>query len=706
MANKVNQEQSEGRPLQAYAHFLHRQAHLAGLNTREISDAFAQAQREQERSEQGSSGSQTANLISKMAFSKSHIDRLLKAQARPTPPWPFTRQFLLITSRAAGLTAEQHRERLAVAQDLLADLEDTSLPRLAHPPVQRGGTTDGRHEETVATLRLEVDLERARHTETRLRYALRNTQFLMTTLWSIISALRDIISAHHALEARAYHSRDSPDELIRLRGETQQAIAHKHTAHEEAERAAERVRTLEALWEQARTDMYRLSLHTDAADFTVAAPDPAPSLLVVPQELLAQPALDDIAVALNKARMMNSQEELTAVDLEQDLVPGGSLQMVDELAVLVAASRLTDTDNRRTALRALCRDWPVHPETKDVLLRLINDEDLAIRGMAVDGLVYGWPSDAVVRDLLIGLLGHGEDFDVDAFDGLARGWAGDTVVRDVLVQLIGGGEDAFCVVVEELAEGWAGDPVVRNVLVRLAGSGSRSVRRAAVEGLVKGPLSDDLIGSFLSDEDEYVRDGAVEALTEAWADDDSAAIREALVLLIGGTDEKARCIAARGLIQGQLGGIAAREAVIQFCRDDNESIRRAAARVLARGWPGDAAARDAVVSLLHDNNQRVPRAVARQLGQGWPGDVAARDALILLTQHGSNEARRTAARVLAEEWPGDATVHDALTRLTHDGVHDYVRRTAVRLLAEAIWDSGPAEGRPAAPGLRDSWDTT
>ncbi|MCX4976480.1 HEAT repeat domain-containing protein [Streptomyces sp. NBC_00620] len=665
-----------------------------------------------------------------MTFSKSHIDRLFSAHALPSPPWPFTCQFLLITSRAAGLTAEQHRERLATAKSLLAALESASKGQLAHPPEQRSDTTPtGVHQGTIASLRLEVELERARHTETRLGYALRDAQFLMKTLWSIISALRDIISSHDALHARLYHSNTSTADLERLRDETQQAIAHKHAANDEADRAAARIRALEGLWDQARLDMHRLSLHPDAGDLTTPASDPEPRTPVVPQDLLAQPALDDIAAALNRIRALNFSEERAAVDLEHALTPtalhsGGG----DELSVLVAATHLTDTDNRRTALRTLCRDWPSHVETKEALFRLIkdedptvrrvavdglaqaeagdtvvrdalanlfiNDEDATARGRAVDVLVAGWPGDDVVRDTLISRLGSGEDFDVDALDGLARGWADDANARDALIRLIGDGEDTYCVVVQILAERWAGDTVVRDLLARLIANGGSEVRHAAAEGLVLWWPGDattyDILGHLFEDQDqdqvhdqdatESIRRRAVEMLRKAWAGD--VASRDALVELIGGDDEHARRVAAQGLVHGRSGATAALNTVIQFCSNDNERLRRAAARVLAKGWHGDTAARDAVISLLRDGNERVPHVAARMLAQGWAGDTTARNALILLTQHDSTRVRRAAARMLAQGWAGDATVHARLTVLSRDDIHKYVRRTATRLLTE------------------------
>jgi hypothetical protein len=653
---------------------------------REISERFAHAaQEQQEKAAQIGDGSRPSHPIAVMAFSKSHIDRVLKAQVVPSPLWPFTHVFLKITNRAAGLTQDEHQQRCHQARALIRAIESS-----AHLPAPGQTDSISAQHETIVALRLEVDLQRALHTETRLRYALRDAQFLMTTLWHIISALRDLISGHHLLEARAYHSGTHADEVARLRDETEQSIDHKRTAHEEADRVATRITKLEALWEQARGEVQRLAVHPDAAGFTHFTSDqgtaPHP---VLAQDLLAQPALDDIAAALTRARTLNAQEDRTAEDLEESLAPGEPLHDGDVLAILVAATRLTDRDTRRTAVRTLCRDWPLLAETKDVLVRLINDEDPVIVGMAVDGLVKASAGDVVIRDVLIRRLGDGEDFDVDAFDGLVRGWAGDAIVRDVLIRLLGDGEDSHAVVAAGLAEAWAGDSIARDALFRLARVGSEGVRRAATEGLVEGWPADRAahaaVDALLSSDNENVRSDAIDALTKAWAGDPHT--RDTLVRIMTTGDINAQRVAARALFHGRSGTDTAMAAIIRLCRDNDERIRRTAVSLLARDYPGDHTARDTVISLLHDDNPRVPPAAARALAQGWAGDTVARDALVLLTQDGNLRARRTAARVLAEGWPDDAIVHDVLSGLAREDRHKRVRGAAARLLA-AIREPG------------------
>ncbi|QWA22137.1 hypothetical protein KJK32_15025 [Streptomyces sp. JCM17656] len=263
-------------PRQEFAEFLQRQAKQSGLKVREIADLFEQEARKEETAVENGSGSLPEYPIRKMAFSKSHLARLFKAQALPNPPWPFTLQFLRITSRAAGLTKEEHQERCGEARELLRAI--AALPKTAALPVpdQSPNTSSHGPHEAVLALQHEVVLERARHTETRLRYALRDAQFLATTLWRIISALRDIICDHDALVARAQHSHPDPDTLDQLRSETQQAVTHKRTAQEQVDLATARIRALEAAWEQARAEVSRLLFHPDTADLMRFPSDAAP----------------------------------------------------------------------------------------------------------------------------------------------------------------------------------------------------------------------------------------------------------------------------------------------------------------------------------------------------------------------------------------------------------------------------------------------
>ncbi|MEU9570412.1 hypothetical protein AB0D62_11060 [Streptomyces massasporeus] len=75
----------------------------------------------------------------------------------------------------------------------------------------------------------------------------------------------------------------------------------KRTAQEEADLATARIRVLEAAWEQARAEVSRLRMYPDTADLIRPLSDTEPRQSPLPEDLLAQPALDDIATALDKA---------------------------------------------------------------------------------------------------------------------------------------------------------------------------------------------------------------------------------------------------------------------------------------------------------------------------------------------------------------------------------------------------------------------
>lgn len=261
---------------QAYAEFLQKQATEAGMNPRKIEDAFKEAQRRQdELTAQGATGKPTEppmHPISAMSYSKSHIERLFKAQTDPVPPWPFTLQFLKITSPAAGITHDEHKRRCDHARALLQAMTEPTVPPPAQLPAPRTSTMD--QPETFAVLRLEVELERARHTETRLRYALRDHDVLQSTLLQIISTLREIIAGNDAREAHALADARH-DEAAHLRDETHRALQHKATAQQEADRTATRMRGLEDLWTRVRAEAQRLALQPGAVNIAPPIPSQA-----------------------------------------------------------------------------------------------------------------------------------------------------------------------------------------------------------------------------------------------------------------------------------------------------------------------------------------------------------------------------------------------------------------------------------------------
>nr|WP_164331570.1 MULTISPECIES: HEAT repeat domain-containing protein [unclassified Streptomyces] len=398
-----NRHELQADPRRAFADFLHAQAAEAGMGADKIAKAFEAAARQQQeqlkvRREAGQTVEPPAHPISEMAASKSHIDRLFKGQAHPKPPLPFTLQFLKITNLTAGLSAEEHRSRCERARSLLQAIRDTPVPLLPVRLLATDNGTEEQREDAVAVLRLEVDLERARHTETRLRYALRDHDVLLSTLLQIVSMLREIIAGNDIRELRA---RRIPIELARVRDETRQALDHKATAQQEADRATARIRILEDLWNRARAEAQRLASHPDAADSPLSHLDPqqAPQPLLA-SELLTRPALDDIGAALAKAHEVSLREEKAVQELQSAITPqDGPLEPDEELSVLITATRLSDPAARRTALTALVNSWSHDPVAKEAVLRLADDLNEGVRIAAVEALAEGWPGDPDVRRL-------------------------------------------------------------------------------------------------------------------------------------------------------------------------------------------------------------------------------------------------------------------------------------------------------------------
>ncbi|RSS34162.1 hypothetical protein EF912_37000, partial [Streptomyces sp. WAC07061] len=236
---------------QRYGAFLRTQAAEAGMGPRDVEQAFREAAvREPDRN------------IGEMKCSKSHIDRLYSAQAKPSPPLEFTLQFLRIANKAARLTQQEHARRCEEARSLLRAA--MAPPR---PASDENDAASLRHQRDLALTQRDLalvqrDLAEATGTETRLRYALRDAEFLLMTLFQITGALREIIAGNDVRALRAADAR----ELARLRDETRQAETYKTTAQQEADRVIARRLTLEQLWDRARADLQRLSQHPDISE--------------------------------------------------------------------------------------------------------------------------------------------------------------------------------------------------------------------------------------------------------------------------------------------------------------------------------------------------------------------------------------------------------------------------------------------------------
>ncbi|MEU5298961.1 HEAT repeat domain-containing protein [Streptomyces umbrinus] len=626
--------------------------HDAGLGLREISELLMQMQ------QKSLPGTDTdTRQTRQFSVSKSHLGRVVKGEVLPNPLRQFTLLFLKVTSRAANLSQEAHSHRWAQAKTLIEAIEDSHVQQQALI-ASRGSSPVSTDDKTIVALRLEVDLERALHTETRLRYALRDAHVLMTTLLHIISALRDLISNQHRREAHALHGNGDPAELTRVKDETQQALEHKRVAHEEAERAAARISALDTLWDQARGELHRLSLSPEFTELALLTSDAgAPVTPVRPQDLLTQLALDDIAAALSKARDLNNEEEQRAIELQQTLVPDGPLQPQDELAILVASTRLSDPRFRRTALDGLIKDWEHHPDTRGVLLRLTRDAHPDIRSLAVDVVARNWWRDVEVWEALVRVACEDEDRRVQvqavrelatyrpgdtelgdmllsltcddnpgvrgaAAEGLARSWLGEARIREALLHLVhdDDDDDVRVDVLHGIARGWRGEADIREALLRCVRDRADDIRFAAVAGLVGArsgyaQLGDDVLALIFDDDDEEVRRSAESVLIELWPV--APVAREALLRRVP-DDHRARTIAAKWLAEWGPYDDAARDALLHATRDEDKAVRHMAAETLVRNWPGETVIRDALIRLTHDSDQSVRRSASRWLQAGWP----------------------------------------------------------------------------------------
>ncbi|MFI5917805.1 HEAT repeat domain-containing protein [Streptomyces anulatus] len=462
--------------------FLQAQANTAGLSARDMSERF-QNLADQETSRIQGGAQETGDPLSGMSFSKSHLDRLYKGVAS-LPSIRFLRIFLEITSRAADIHPEQHRELCRRAEDFLVSARRHRRRHRATSPKSMPQTST---DVTVATLHMQLEIERAQRTEDRLRWALSDTQVLMGTLLQIISALREIIVDIDIQLAKILRAADRPDTQELAERQRREAQSYKAAAEAQFDLANQRRRLLEILWDQAHGNLQRLTLHADVADIASLPDGPAlPPQQILPEDLLTRPALADIASALGKVREHNDTEEHTAIELQHTVMSDTPLEPNDELAILVAATRLTDANTRGTALHALLKNWPLKTETREALVRLSRDEQPAIRLTTASSLAASWKGDAAARDALVALT---QDSNPDARQtavmGLAEGWAGDAVARDALVALTqDSNPDARQTAVMGLAEGWAGDAVARDALAALTQDSNVLVRMTVAESLV------------------------------------------------------------------------------------------------------------------------------------------------------------------------------------------------------------------------------
>ncbi|MEW1923817.1 hypothetical protein, partial [Streptomyces sp. NPDC088360] len=347
--------------------------------------------------------------------------------------------FLEITSNVAGINVEEHRRLYRQAEVLWNAARQNRQSRLA-----KGSALQSRDsvESTVAVLQVQLQLERAQRAEDGLRWALSDSHLLLGTLLQIISALREIIVNLDVQLVQMVRATEEATSRKLAERQRSQAKSYKQSAEAQFDRVDQRRRMLEVLWDQAHSNVRRLKLHAEFPDITALPEGPAlPSQQILPDGGLARPALVDIATALGKVQEHEDVEDQVARELKKIIISDSPLLPDGELAILLAATRLTDTENRRIALRALLKSWPSRLETRDVLVRLSRDEESSLRLVAAQALIDKWSGDVDARDALVALTRGG---DANAREvavlGLAKGWSGDVDARDALVALTRGGD--------------------------------------------------------------------------------------------------------------------------------------------------------------------------------------------------------------------------------------------------------------------------
>ena len=499
----------------ALADLLRTRAQDAGLSAREIARAFKQrADREQARIAAGAA--RPADPVAEMSFSKSHLDRLFKGGAA-LPSVRFLGIFLEITSAAAGLPPQRHQTLYREATELLTKARRLRARPVALPQPQPEPPTESA---AIATLQAQLDLERAHRAGDRLRRELTDTQALMGTLLQIIDALRDIITE---LDLDLF---DAPRTAVRTVPRTlaerqrTEAVEYKAAAEAEYGRVDHRRRVLELLWDQAQGNLRRLAAHADVGHLR-PLPDlpPLPTQRVLSHGLRAEPALADIATALSRVQEYNDTEEQKISDLQGALADNVPLAPDDELAILLAATHLSDPHARDAALRTVLASWAHHPSTRDTLLRLVHDDQSAIRHRAAWGLAAAWVGTPKARDAIVALAGDPERrVRQTAALGLVHGWAGDHAARDALAQLVQHQDpEVRQTVVQAMVQGWADDSMVRDCLVTLSCDRDVLVRAVAAEFLAEGWTDDGIaraaLSSLCDDPAESIRWIAVQGLT-------------------------------------------------------------------------------------------------------------------------------------------------------------------------------------------------
>ncbi|MCT9087317.1 HEAT repeat domain-containing protein [Streptomyces sp. ASQP_92] len=503
---------------------LRREAEAAGLSTREMSDHFERFASQQEVIDVNGKRAE-GPPIREMHYSKSHLDRLYRGETL-MPSARFVRIFLRITSRAAGISPDRYN-KLCLEAEILLRSGSVAARKTSSAPASIGAP--GSSGESLATLQLQLSLERARHVGDNLRWALNDAQLLMNTLLQIINVLREIIvdldirQISEASTRIGLGTQDSRDEALRYRA----------SAEMELGRVNERRRTLEALWDHARAELMRLSCHPGIVTETSGgASASGNSTVALHQDLLARPALDDIATALAKVSLINDRNERDTEDLVRRLAGGTGGDSEDEFSFLVRAASHPDDDLREAAVTSLCLTYqddpkvlqiveersradaselvrsaalmalsqvrPMSDRTLEICLeRLRYDADAAVRQVALDVAIHSWTDESQTHDALADRVLNDSDGVIreEALQAIYSNWPTDPFTLD-LVRTCACDDADWTVryaALDALREGWTTDSFTRDLLIdRATNDADLNVRRLAIETLV-GDWREDLV---------------------------------------------------------------------------------------------------------------------------------------------------------------------------------------------------------------------
>ncbi|MFE7613984.1 HEAT repeat domain-containing protein [Streptomyces celluloflavus] len=489
-----------------------------------MSDHFERLASQQQVTDVNGKGTE-GQPISKMHYSKSHLDRLYRGETS-MPSTHFVRIFLQITSRAAGISPDRYK-KLCLEADILLRSGIASARKTSSASASMDGPAGSG--DSVTTLQLQLSLERARHVGDNLRWALSDAQLLMNTLLQIINALREIIVDLDIQQISEASIRAD----LNMQDPRDEALRYRANAEMELGRVNERRRTLEALWDHARAELMRLSCHPGiVTDSSGGASASINSTVALHQDLLARPALDDIATALAKVGLINDRNERDTEDLVRRLAGGTGSDSEDDFSFLVRALSHPDGDLREAAVTSLCLTYqddpkvlqiveersradsselvrsaalmalsqvrPMSERTLEICLeRLRYDADASVRQVALDVSVHSWTDEEKTHDALVDRVRNDSDGGIreEALQALYSNWPTDPFTLD-LVRTCACNDADWTVryaALDALCEGWVTDSFTRDLLIdRAANDADLNVRRFAIETLV-GEWREDLV---------------------------------------------------------------------------------------------------------------------------------------------------------------------------------------------------------------------